>query len=164
MTKAQALLAEQKQEAIATRKILESVPFDKYDWKPHAKSMSLGQLAVHVSEIPGWFKETLMQDELNFAGGDYKPFVAKDSAELMAHFDKNLSKAEEILSSFPDEKMGDAWTMRNGDMVFFTLPKEQVVRTWCLNHWYHHRAQLGVYLRLLDVPVPVTYGQSADGH
>lgn len=161
MTKAQAFLAELKQESIATRKLLERVPFDKADWKPHPKSMSLGQLARHVAEISGWFKETLLQDELNFEG-KFVPVVLNSHEDLMAFFEKNLTVAEEILSTFPDEKMGDMWTMRSGETIYFSLPKEQVARTWCLNHLYHHRAQLGVFLRMLDIPIPGTYGPSAD--
>lgn len=161
MTKAQGFLAELQQEAIATRQLLAAVPIDKSDWKPHDKSMSLGHLATHVAEIPGWFQETLLQDELDFAQGDFTPFVPATSAELSAHFEKNLNRAAEILATFPDEKMSDTWTMRAGEMIYFSLPKEQVVRTWCLNHWYHHRAQLGVYLRLLDISLPGTYGPSA---
>lgn len=162
MTKAQAFLQELNQEAVATRKMLQAVPFDKADWKPHDKSMTLGRLATHVAEIPSWFGITLLQDVLDFAAGDYKPFVAKDTADLIALLDKNLKNAEEVLNTFPDDKMSDNWTMRAGETVFFSLPKQQVVRTWCLNHWYHHRAQLGVYLRLLNVPLPGTYGPSAD--
>lgn len=162
MTKAQKIWAEVQQEALATRKILESVPMEKADWKPHEKSMALGHLARHVAEIPGWYQECLVNDELDFAAGDFTPVVLESNEALMAHFDKNMSRAEEILNSFPDEKIQDPWTMRQGEMIFFTMPKEQVVRTWCLNHWYHHRAQLGVYLRLLDIPVPATYGPSAD--
>ena len=162
MTKAQAFLQELNQEAVATRQILLAVPFDKADWKPHDKSMTLGRLATHVAEIPSCFGITLLQDVLDFAAGDYKPFVAKDTADLIALLDKNLKNAEEVLNTFPDDKMPDNWTMRAGETVFFSLPKEQVVRTWCLNHWYHHRAQLGVYLRLLNVPLPGTYGPSAD--
>ncbi|MEM7103829.1 MAG: DinB family protein [Bacteroidota bacterium] len=162
MTQAEAFWAELQQEAKATKAILESVPADKADWKPHEKSMSLGRLAAHVGEIPGWFKETLLQDELDFATSAYKPFKASTQEELLAHFEKNMEAAREVLSGYPDEKMAEPWTMRHGENIFFTLPKGVVARTWCLNHLYHHRAQLGVYLRLLDVPVPSTYGGSAD--
>lgn len=162
MTKAQVFLAELQQEAIATRQLLALVPLDQADWKPHPKSMPLVNLASHVAEIPGWFHETLVQDVLDFETVAYKPFVPTSSEELVAHLEHNLQRAAEILSSFPDEKMKDNWTMRSGETIYFTLPKEQVARTWCLNHWYHHRAQLGVYLRLLDIPLPGTYGPSAD--
>lgn len=162
MTKAETFLKELKHETIATRKMLEAVPFEKADWKPHPKSMTLGRLATHVAEIPGWFKITLNQDTLDFATGEYKPFVVSNPSDLVALLDKNLNAAEEVLRSFPDSKMQDGWTMRSGETIYFTLPKEEVVRTWCLNHWYHHRAQLGVYLRLLNVSLPETYGPSAD--
>lgn len=162
MTKGQIFLAELQQEAKATRKILASVPMDKLAWKPHEKSMTLEQLAGHVAEIPGWVDMTLNQDELDFAKQKYVPFKPKTNEELVGFMDKNMEKAAEILNNFPDEKMSDKWTMRQGEMIFFSLPKEVVMRTWCMNHWYHHRAQLGVYLRLLDIPVPATYGQSAD--
>ena len=162
MTKAQSFLKELKEEAVATRKILEVVPLEKADWKPHEKSMSLGRLATHVAEIPSWFEITLLQDVLDFAASEYKPNVVNNSGDLLALLDKNLDRAEKILSTFPDNKMQDNWTMRSGEAVYFSLPKEQVVRTWCLNHWYHHRAQLGVYLRLLNVHLPGTYGPSAD--
>ncbi len=162
MTQAQMFLKELQREAVATRKILAAVPLDKADWQPHPKSMTLGRLATHVAEIPGWFNITLIKDVLDFAQGDYKPYVIKDSAELLSLFDKNMADAEGVLNSFPDERMEESWTMRAGEQVIFTLPKGEVARTWCLNHWYHHRAQLGVFLRLLDIPLPGTYGPSAD--
>lgn len=164
MSIAQNFLAELKQEAIATRKILEAVPMDKTSWKPHDKSMTLGRLAVHVAEIPGWFVDTLDKDELDFSTGEYKPFEPKSTAELIAYFDKELKRAEEVLHRISDDEMQRNWTMRSGDQIFFTLPKVQVARTWCLNHWYHHRAQLGVYLRLNNVALPGTYGPSADAN
>ncbi len=162
MTKAQIFLAEIQQEAKATRKALEVVPMDKLGWKPHEKSMTLGQLAGHVAEIPGWVDMTLNRDELDFEKEPYVPFKPTTNEELVTFMDQHLEKATEILNTFPDAQMGDGWTMRSGEQVYFTLPKEVVMRTWCLNHWYHHRAQLGVYLRLLDIAVPPTYGPSAD--
>lgn len=162
MTQTQKILAEVKREAVATRKILQAVPLDKADWKPHPKSMALGRLATHIAEILGWYEIMLNKDVLDFAAGNFTPRVVKDSVELLDIFDKNMIAAEAILASFPDERMQENWTMRAGEQVFFTLTKEEVVRTWCLNHWYHHRAQLGVYLRLLDLPLPGTYGPSAD--
>ena len=155
-------LAELQQEALATRKILESVPMDKLDWKPHEKSMSLQRLATHVAEIPGWFQSTLEEDVLDFAKFNYSPPKPISTEELIEFFEQNLKLAEELLSSYDDSKLDEDWTMRSGETIFFTLPRHAVVRTWCLNHWYHHRAQLGVYLRLLDVPLPATYGSSAD--
>lgn len=162
MTIGNAFLAELKQEAQATKKLLELVPMDKADWKPHDKNTTLGRLATHIAEIPSWFGVTLMQDELDFAKSDFKPYTAQTNEELVEMMEKNIKDAEAILNEFPDEKMNDGWTMRTGDEIYFTLPKVQVTRTWCLNHWYHHRAQLGVYLRLLDIPLPNVYGPTAD--
>ncbi len=162
MTIAQQMLAELQQEGIATRNILAKVPIDKKDWKPHEKSMKLGRLAEHVAEIYGWPKETIVMDELDFSKGDFSPKVINTNEELLALFDKCMATATEILENTPDEEMAKPWTMRNGDMVYFTLPKAVVMRTWVLNHSVHHRAQLGVYLRLLDIAVPSSYGPTAD--
>ncbi len=162
MTIAQQMLAELQQEGIATRKILSLVPIDKKDWKPHEKSMALGRLAEHVAEIYGWPKETVMMDELDFSKGDFSPKVINTNEDLLALFDKCMAKATEILENTPDEEMAKPWTMRNGEIIYFTLPKAVVMRTWVLNHSVHHRAQLGVYLRLLGIPVPSTYGPTAD--
>ncbi len=162
MTIAQQMLAELQQEGIATRKILAKVPIDKKDWKPHEKSMSLGSLARHVAEIFGWPKETITMDELDFAKSDFTPKVLNSNEELLALFDKCLAKAKEILEATSDEEIAKPWTMRNGEIIYFTMPKAQVMRTWVLNHSVHHRAQLGVYLRMLNIPLPGTYGPSAD--
>ncbi|MBK7689786.1 MAG: DinB family protein [Bacteroidetes bacterium] len=162
MTLNETLLAEFKHEAATTRKILERVPLDKGDYKPHEKSMTLMRLATHVAEIAGWWKECLVHDELDFAKGDFTPKVFHSSTELLTYFDDLVAKAEVILNETPETEFANDWTMRQGEMIFFTMPKAQVVRTWCLNHWYHHRAQLGVYLRMLDIAVPGSYGPSAD--
>ena len=156
------LLAEIKQEAKATRKLLELVPFDKAEFKPHEKSMSLLRLATHVAEISGWWKECLVQDELDFAKLDYTPKEYKSTADLVALHDTLMTNAEKILNEVSEDEFSKPWTMRNGDMIYFTSPKSEVVRTWCMNHLYHHRAQLGVYLRLLNAPLPGVYGPSAD--
>lgn len=162
MTIAQQMLAELQQESIATRKILALVPIDQPDWQPHEKSMKLVPLARHVAEIYGWTKETVLHDELNFEGMDWTPKPVASTEELLALFDKGLEISKEILEKTTDEDLAKPWTMRQGEMIFFTLPKAQVMRTWVLNHIVHHRAQLGVYLRLLGIPVPGTYGPSAD--
>lgn len=162
MTLNQALLAEFKMEAESTRKLLELVPFDKAEYKPHEKSMSLIRLAVHVTEIQGWWKECLLQDELDFAKGDFRPKVYANNAELLALHDKLVAQTEQILTDTPESEFEKPWTMRSGENIFFTLPKKVVVRTWCMNHLFHHRGQLTVYLRLLNVPLPATYGTSAD--
>lgn len=162
MTKAATLLAEVKQEAKATRSLLERVPMDKLDFKPHEKSMSLGRLSTHVAEISGWWKECLVQDELDFSKGDFTPKKFTANAELIAFHDDLIAKTVKILSEVSDDKFNENWTMRNGEQIYFTMPKGEVVRTWCMNHLYHHRAQLTVYLRLLDVALPSIYGPTAD--
>ena len=156
------LLAEFQQEAATTRKLLALVPFEQSEYKPHEKSMSLMRLATHVAEIAGWWKECLKDDELDFAKGDFTPKVFKSTDELLAMFDDYVAKSTIILNETPESEFEKNWTMRQGEMIFFTLPKAQVVRTWCLNHWVHHRAQLGVYLRMLNIPIPGSYGPSAD--
>lgn len=162
MTIAQQMLAELQQEGIATRKILAQVPSDKKDWKPHQKSMALGSLANHVAEIYGWPKETITMDELDLSKMDFSPKLFENNEELLAKFDKCLAKATEILEAASDEDLAKPWTMRNGEIIYFTMTKAEVMRTWVLNHSVHHRAQLGVYLRLLDIAVPGTYGPTAD--
>ena len=162
MTIANQMLAELQQEGITTRKMLALVPVDKKDWKPHEKSMALGNLSRHVAEIYGWPKETVQDDVLDFSKMDHKPIEITSNEQLLALFDKCMAKAKEILENTPDEEMAKPWTMRNGETIFFTIPKAQVMRTWVLNHSVHHRAQLGVYLRLLDIPIPGCYGPTAD--
>ena len=162
MTIANQMLAELQQEGITTRKMLALIPVDKKDWKPHEKSMALGNLSRHVAEIYGWPKETVQDDELDLSKMDYKPVEITSNEQLLALFDKCMAKAKEILDNTPDEEIAKPWTMRNGETIFFTMPKAQVMRTWVLNHSVHHRAQLGVYLRLLDIPIPGSYGPSAD--
>lgn len=162
MTIGQMLAAELKQESVAARKMLERVPNDKLAWKPHEKSMSLGRLAGHIAEMVTWTNVTVGQDELDFATADYKPKDYTDAAEIVADFDQNLSSALEVLNSTSDETMTHNWRLRNGEQIYFELPKAAVLRTMMMNHIIHHRGQLSVYLRLLDVPVPPIYGPSAD--
>jgi uncharacterized damage-inducible protein DinB len=162
MSIAEKYLAELKQEAATTRKILKIVPVEKGDWKPHVKNFSLLQLATHVAELPSYLTMTISQDEMDFAKSNYKPPVPASNAELLSIFEKNLKNAEEALSGCSDDEMGKNWTMRNGDTIFFSSPKASVLRSLCLNHLVHHRAQLGLYLRLLDIPIPGSYGPSAD--
>ncbi len=162
MKHSQVLLAEVKQEAIATRKLLELVPFDKANFKPHEKSMALLNLAKHVAEISGWYKECILDDELDFAKDMGAPKTVNSTADLVALHDAHILQAEKILNEVNEDEFEKLWTMRAGEVIYFTLPKAQVVRTWCMNHLYHHRAQLGVYLRLLNVPLPGSYGPTAD--
>ena len=160
MTTAQELLQELNLEAEVTRKFLERVPFDKADFSPTEKSEKLGRLAVHVAEIVAWWKECIENDNLNFI--DFEPKNIKSNDELLSFFDTLLAEAIESLSKVENETLKQEWSMKYGDEILFTLPKKQVLRIFCMNHLVHHRSQLGVYLRLLDIPVPASYGPSAD--
>ena len=157
-----ALIAELKQETANTRKILESVPEDKFGWKPHEKSMTLGRLATHIAELPGWIELILTTDGLDFATRNNKPHTAADRQELLAILEDKLAKATEALENATPEDMLATWTMRRGDHIHFTLPKSAVIRNFSYSHLFHHRGQLTVFLRLLDVPVFGIYGPSAD--
>lgn len=162
MSHSQLLLNELKAEAAATRKILERVPIDKNDWTPHPKSTPLGKLAMHVAEIPSWVAMTLLTDGLDFAKFDYKLNPPRDMDELLAKHDEMVEQAIAVLENFDDKHYSDLWTMRTGEKVHYTLPKNAAVRRFAFSHLIHHRAQLGVYLRLLDIPIPGMYGPTAD--
>lgn len=159
---ATAFLAELENEAKVTRTVLERIPADKFNWKPHEKSMTFGRLASHVAEMFGWTKETLKSDVLDFATMDYTPFEPKTTEDLLAFFDKHIASAKAILAETSDETFLTNWTMRNGETEYFTMPKVAVQRSFVMNHIIHHRGQLSVYLRLNDIPVPSIYGPSAD--
>lgn len=161
MTFTQSFLKELEREAITTRKMLERVPADKYDWKPHEKSMTLRQLATHVAEIPSWIGMMLNTAELDFASNEYKPVIISNPAELMEHFEKSLVQGRTELAKANDKQLEDTWTMRSGDTIHAKDTKDDVLRG-CFCQVVHHRAQLGVYLRLLNVPIPGSYGPSAD--
>ena len=161
MTQMQSLLKELERESVTTRKMLERVPDNRYDWKPHEKSMSLQRLATHVAEIPSWIDAVLNTSEMDFAKNEYKPTIVKNNTELMGFFETSLVKGKEVLSKSSDDLLKETWTMRNGDQVYDTSPKDEVLRgVFC--QVVHHRAQLGVYLRLLNIPIPGSYGPSAD--
>ncbi|HZP34648.1 MAG TPA: DinB family protein [Candidatus Acidoferrales bacterium] len=161
----QALLGEFDHEMANTRKSLERVPDAKFDWKPHAKSMTMGKLAAHIAFIPHWGKLTLESAnfDVNPAGGQQaRPPELKTKAEVLAFFDKNVPEARAAIAAASDQAMMTPWTLLNGGKTVFTLPRIGVLRAMIMNHMIHHRAQLGVYLRLNDVPVPSIYGPSAD--
>jgi uncharacterized damage-inducible protein DinB len=162
MTINQALINELQLEAASTRKMLEQVPADKFDWKPHEKSMTLRRLAVHVAELANWPEVIVNQDELDLANMDYKPTPVTTTQELLDIHEKAVEKSVGILKEASDAKLMEMWTLRKGDQVMFQLPKVAVLRGMCYNHTYHHRGQLSVFLRLLDVKVPGMYGPSAD--
>lgn len=156
------LLGELKHEAINTRKILERVPTDKLDWQPHEKSMKLGKLAKHIAELPVWFERILNADEFDLASASFKQQPVEDSAEIVKLFDDGLAAAVKLLESATDDDLNSTWTFRRGEQIMFQLPKKVAIRNLAMNHVYHHRGQLSVYLRLLNVPVPGMYGPSAD--
>ncbi|MCX6160471.1 MAG: DinB family protein [Ignavibacteriae bacterium] len=162
MTIGQILAGELQHEAAATKKMFELLPFDKATWKPHEKSMTLGHLASHIAELPLWISLTVEMDELDFSKFDYKPSDAKTTEELIAKFDESMKKAVNALSNCSDEEMMKNWTLRNGETVYFTMPRAQVMRGMNYNHLFHHRGQLSVYLRMLNVPLPAVYGPTAD--
>ncbi len=156
------LLAELEQEAANTRRILALVPADKGDFKPHAKSMSLGALSTHVAEMYSWLTVTLNQSELDFAATPYSPAPFIGGDELVTRMDRYLADGTAALTAATEATLAEPWTMRSGEQIFMTMPKGAVLRTFVFNHIVHHRAQLIVYLRLLDIPIPGLYGPSAD--
>jgi len=158
----QSFIGELKHEAASTKRILERVPEGKFDWKPHEKSMSLGRLASHVAELPGFLNSILTMDDVDFAKGHYKALHPKTPEELLSVFQQKLDEVVETLQNTSDEKMQASFTLRSGDHVIATVPRMVAVRSMALNHIIHHRGQIAVYLRLLDVPVPGMYGPSAD--
>ena len=161
MTTTEMLLKELERESTTTRKMLERVPEDKYDWRPHPKSMSMRQLATHVAELPSWVSMTLTTDELDFANNPYDPKLINTNRELLEYFEDSLANGRQSLAKAKDEDLIPDWTLRNGEQIYSVESKGDVIgMSYC--QIVHHRAQLGVYLRLLDVPIPGSYGPSAD--
>jgi uncharacterized damage-inducible protein DinB len=160
MSVSQAFLQEFDHEAKTTRRVLERVPADKFDWKPHPKSMSLGELAMHTAMTPGMICGWACADEFQFTG-DKTP-VPASTADVVAAHDQSVTKYKEVLGQLGDAGLSRDWKASAGNQTIFEMPKAALVRSIALNHWYHHRGQLSVYLRLLDVPVPSIYGPSAD--
>jgi uncharacterized damage-inducible protein DinB len=157
----QMFLKELDMEAKTTRKMLSRIPDDKYNWQPHPKSMTIRRLATHVAELPSWITMTLTTNELDFAANPYKPEVINNTAELMSYFERTLADGRAHLEGATEEQLYDNWTLRNGDEIYSTTSKGEVLRM-TYSQIIHHRAQLGVYLRLLDIPIPGSYGPSAD--
>lgn len=154
-------LNELEQEAVSTRKMLEIVPNDKYDWQPHPKSMTIRALSTHIAEIPGWVEHGMNNDGLDFETMPYNPKVINNTKELLSYFDECVSKGKSVLVESNEKKLDGRWVMRNGDQILMDLSKAEVIRH-SLCQLIHHRAQLGVFLRLLDIPIPGVYGPSAD--
>ncbi len=155
------LVKEMEAEAITTHKMLERAPADKFNWQPHVKSMTLQRLASHVAELPTWVSMALNTSELDFATAAYKPFVPGTTKELVDYFEKSLAEGKAELEKANEAQLEEPWTLRNGEQIYSTRPKVEVIRmAYC--QIVHHRAQLGVFLRLLDIPIPGSYGPSAD--
>jgi len=161
MTIIEMLLKEMESEVATTRKMLARVPNDKYDWKPHAKSMTVRRLATHIADIQSWVDMAVHTDELDFANTTHKEPEINNTKELMAYFEECAAKGLAALTGAREEKLDETWTMRNGAQIYVVTTRGGLIRT-ALSQTIHHRAQLGVFLRILDVPIPGSYGPSAD--
>ena len=155
------LLNEVEQEAQTTRKFLALVPNDKYDYKPHPKGMSLKKLAIHIAELPEWIAMGINTDGLDFAANPYNPVDINNTTDLLAYFEKCYASGHAALEATNEDVLEQPWVLRNGDQILLNQNKYDTVRV-SLNQTTHHRAQLGVYLRLLNIPIPGSYGPSAD--
>jgi uncharacterized damage-inducible protein DinB len=156
------ILNELREEAAITRRILQRVPADKLAWRPHAKSMSLGELALHIAGVPGNVSKLALVAEFDAGQANFNPAAPEGAEEILVVHDQSIRDAEERLRGMSDEAIAGNWRLLVNGKVIFTKPRLYVLRSVMLNHWIHHRGQLSVYLRLLDVPVPVIYGRSAD--
>ncbi len=160
-----ALLPEFDQEMTMTRTVLERCPEAKFGWKPHQKSWSMAALATHIASMPGWAVETIAKDSLDIAppgAPPYKEEPVTSQKEILARLDKNVAAARAAIAGAADDHLMKPWSLLSGGNPIFTLPRIAVLRSMIMNHGIHHRAQLGVYLRLNDIPVPAIYGPSAD--
>jgi len=165
MSLSQAILPEFDQEMANTRKTLERIPEEKLAWKPHEKSMTMGRLATHLAELPGLVTTALETESLDFmppGGPPYQPRTASSRAEVLDTFDKNIAAARSAIAATADPQWMVTWTLLAGGKALFSVPRIGVLRGMIMNHMIHHRAQLSVYLRLNDIPVPALYGPSAD--
>jgi len=161
MTIIDGLLAELEQEAQTTRRVLERIPQEHLSWRPHPTSMSLGQLALHVATVPGNVAELAARDTI----GEPPDFVhpeAATAAELVPSLTDSVARARRALGEFDDVRMGAMWRLQSGGRDIIAMPRAALVRAIMLNHWYHHRGQLLVYLRMLNQSVPSVYGPTAD--
>lgn len=156
------MIAELDQEAEATRRMLDRVPADKLDWRPHPKSMSLGQLALHVATVCGSVGNFLEMDSFDVNDADFTQTPPASKDEILQRFEEEQGNARAKLEALDNERAAADWTLTKGGNELWSLPKIALARNLMFNHLYHHRGQLSVYLRLLDVPVPVTYGRTAD--
>ena len=161
MALSEALLPEFDEEMKNTRKMLERIPDDKFDYKPHEKSMALGRLASHVAELPGWAAHTMQTDVLEIQAGQ-APYLANSNKQLLEDFDKNVAEGRKLIAAATDADFAKMWTFKYGGKAIFSMPRAAVIRSVVMNHMIHHRAQLSVYLRLNEIEVPGMYGPSAD--
>lgn len=165
MSYAQTILPEFDQEMASTRKVLQRVPDDKFDWRPHPRSNTIGWNANHIAELPGWAVSALTQPDFDFApaGGErYQSPKLKSSRELVELFDRNVASVRKAIEAVRDEDMGQTWSLLAGGKPIFTMPRSAVMRSFVMNHMIHHRAILCVYLRMNDIPIPGMYGPSGD--
>ena len=161
MTIISLFIRELEEESLTTRKMLSRIPTDKLDWQPHPKSMVLRSLAVHIAELPTWITMAFNTDGLDFATSPYSPPAANSTEDILAVFEKSLMDGRSQLLEENASRLGDQWTLRHADTILWQADRWGMVRM-SLSQIVHHRAQLGVYLRLLDVPIPGSYGPSAD--
>lgn len=162
MSPIDAILMEMSHEAATTRRLLERVPAQHLTWKPHEKSMTMGRLATHIAEIPGWISTILDKDGFEVGASPHTPQTAGSVAELLGMFDKNIPMAEAAIRRQTMDRLSSTWRITKKGQVMVEMPRMGVIRTLLLNHLIHHRGQLSVYLRLKDVPLPSIYGPSAD--
>jgi uncharacterized damage-inducible protein DinB len=156
------MLHEFRSEVAITKRVLDRVPADKLLWKPHTKSMTLGQLAGHIAAIPGRISRMAQQDSFDVLKGSFVPPQPDSLEEILSTLEQGVRDAEQILLGMTEEQLAGTFRLMKGDRELFSQPRSGILRTIMLNHWYHHRGQLSVYLRLLEVPLPVIYGRSAD--
>lgn len=162
MTVADTLLAEFEQEALTTRKFLERLPADQLEWTPHPKSMSAGQLALHIASTPGQVSQLALEDEVpmpDFSRPNPQP---ADKQDILTALEESIAKVRAVLPTLSDERMQAMWRVTHGNREVMAMPRAAMLRNILLNHWYHHRGQFGVYLRLLGAKVPSSYGPSGD--
>ena len=159
---ARALIAELEKETPATRRLIERIPDDRLAWRPHPKSMSIAQLANHIATIPGGVARMSEPDGFDVSTRNVEPAAGASRAALLATLDSSLATAREVLAALDETSANAPWRLHFADREIFTVPRLEMLRTMLFNHWIHHRGELVVYLRLLDVPIPVVYGRSAD--
>jgi uncharacterized damage-inducible protein DinB len=159
---AQSLIAELDIEAPITRRVLERLPADRFAWRPHPKSMTAGQLAQHIASTPGNVARMLQTDGLDMATRSFEYPSSSSSAALLDTLDASVCAARDALKSLDETRARETWRMTFGERELFAIPRINVMRMIGMNHWYHHRGELVVYLRLMEIPVPIVYGRSAD--